>query len=85
LRGVLHEPAHPLAWPWPPVIAAMNAAGIAGMLIALVVTYEIAVDRAEREARRANAAAPHFARQGLRIKARKMILARMAPRKYGNR
>ena len=53
--GVLHEPAHPLAWPWPPVIAAMNAAGIAGMLIALVVTYEIAVDRAEQEARRANA------------------------------
>ena len=53
--GVLHEPAHPLAWPLPPVLAAMNAAGIAGMLIALVVTYEIAVDRAEQEARIANA------------------------------
>ena len=53
--GVLHEPAHPLAWPLPPILAAMNAAGIAGMLIALVVTYEIAVDRAEREARIANA------------------------------
>lgn len=53
--GVLHEPAHPLAWPLPPVLAAMNAAGIAGMLIALVVTYEIAVDRAEHEARIANA------------------------------
>ena len=26
----------------------------------------------------------NFARQRLRIKARKMILARMAPRKYGN-
>jgi hypothetical protein len=26
----------------------------------------------------------HFARQRLRIKARKMILARMTPRKYGN-
>jgi adenylate cyclase len=53
--GVLHEPAHPLAWPWPPVLAAMNAAGVAGMLIALIVAYEIAVERAENEARRANA------------------------------
>ena len=53
--GVVHEPAHPLGWPWPPVLAAVNALGIAGMLIALVVTYEIAVDRAEQEARRANA------------------------------
>ena len=53
--GFLHEPAHPLAWPLLPVLAAMNAAGIAGMLIALVVTYEIAVEHAEKEARTANA------------------------------
>ena len=53
--GILHGPAHPLGWPWSSVLAAVNAVGIAGMLIALVVTYEIAVDRAEREAQRANA------------------------------
>jgi hypothetical protein len=53
--GILHGPAHPLDWPWSSVLAAVNAVGIAGMLIALVVTYEIAVDRAEREAQRANA------------------------------
>jgi class 3 adenylate cyclase len=53
--GILHEPAYPLGWPWAPILAAANAVGIAGMLIALVVTYEIAVDRAEKEARRANA------------------------------
>lgn len=53
--GVAHQPAYSLALPWQIVFSAINASGAAGMLVAIISTYESAVERAELEARRANA------------------------------
>ncbi len=53
--GVVHEPTYPLAAPWSGALGALNAAGLAAIVIAMVSTYEVAVERAEREAQRANA------------------------------
>lgn len=48
--GAGHAPLQPMPAPWPATFAALNALGIAALLVAIVATYDAIAARAEREA-----------------------------------